>query len=132
MTDKNEALLPCPFCGDEYNMDVEKRFDGDFFVECGNMDCEVQPITNDFSTKKEAVAAWNTRSALSPNAVVIPNEKDVLKKLLGKIRQKRGFYSVSVGTSEVKQAHKSGILKGLDAAEKLIEEAILSQYGEQK
>jgi hypothetical protein len=71
-------------------------------------------------------------AALSPNAVVIPNEKDVLKKLLGKIRQKRGFYSISVGASEVKQAHKAGILKGLDAAEKLIEEAILSQYGEQK
>lgn len=46
-----------------------------------------------------------------------------MQKLLGKIRQKKGFYSVSVGHSEVKQAHKAGILKGLHAAEKEIETA---------
>lgn len=51
----------------------------------------------------------------------------ILNKLLGKIRQKKGFYSSSVGHSETKQAYKAGILKGLDAAEKEIEDAMIAQ-----
>ena len=57
----------------------------------------------------------------------LEGDVDILKNLLGKIRQKKGFYSASVGHSEVKQAHKTGILKGLDAAEKEIDEALAAQ-----
>lgn len=39
---------------------------------------------------------------------------DALVNIEAKIRQKKGFYSISVGHDEVKKAHKAGILKGLD------------------
>lgn len=81
-------LLPCPFCGDEYNADAERRFDGDFFVECGNMDCEVQPITNDFPTKGEAIKAWNTRAAptYNPETHILIAKADVPEGLFETIR----------------------------------------------
>jgi len=76
---------------------------------------------------KAIVELPEIRSALTP-AQDVGRAEEVLNKLLGKIRQKKGFYSVSVGHSETKQAHKTGILKGLDAAEKEIEEALAATY----
>ena len=40
--------------------------------------------------------------------------KQALDALDAIIRQKKGFYAISVGHDEVKKSHKAGILKGLD------------------
>lgn len=61
---------------------------------------------------------------------------EVLESLDAKIRQKKGFYTISVGNDEVRRAHKAGVLKGLDAVREEIK-AILSdknkfEYEEEK
>lgn len=60
-----------------------------------------------------------------------PKQPDVNAELLGalqsleaKIRQKKGFYAISVGHDEVKQAHKAGVLKGLDVVHEEVKQAI--------
>lgn len=47
-----------------------------------------------------------------------------VQKLEGKIRQKKGFYNISVGHDPVKQAHKAGTLKGLDIAHEEIKQTL--------
>lgn len=73
----------------------------------------------DIAHKIRSQGYLNTQPPSVPDEVV-----EALNKLAAKMRQKKGFYSVSVGNSEVRQAHKAGILKGLDAAEKEINAAL--------
>ena len=47
-----------------------------------------------------------------------------VNKLEARIRQKKGFYSISVGHDAVKQAHKAGTLKGLDVAHEEIKQTL--------
>ena len=70
-------------------------------------------------------SAWKTTDPWQPPNQPVPEGMVlVLESIQAQIKQKQGFYSISVGNSEVRQAHKAGILKGLDAANKCISEAI--------
>ena len=40
------------------------------------------------------------------------------------IRQKKGFYAISVGHDPVKIAHKAGVNKGLDVVHEIVKQAI--------
>jgi len=53
-------LKPCPFCGGTAIL----RCGGVYYdVECESQnDCLVRPITDGFSTAREAIEAWNRRA----------------------------------------------------------------------
>lgn len=71
----------------------------------------------------EEILSTLDRLIAEGDKMVVP---DVLQKLEAKIRQKKGFYAISVGHDEVKKAHKAGILKGLDVVHEEVKQAMLS------
>lgn len=56
-------LLPCPFCGAEAELE-ETELLGAFrkSAGCSNEGCQGYQATITFATKREAIAAWNTRA----------------------------------------------------------------------
>lgn len=110
------GLIPCPFCG------------GDAFRDDGNSDYVNVCCSNDkcdLSTIFMSPISWNTRTALTTQRSEVYQEP--LKELNwveAMIRQKKGFYAVSVGHDPVKIAHKAGINKGLDASHEIVKQAI--------
>lgn len=66
-------LKPCPFCGGDKNVICKTDYDGGdaYAVSCRYPDCHGAIFTlgyGYFSTKDEAIAAWNTR-AVDPAAI---------------------------------------------------------------
>jgi hypothetical protein len=57
------GLKPCPFCGGEAKLFDDKHYsDFYFWVGCINEKCPIlEVVTEDYSTKDEALKAWNTR-----------------------------------------------------------------------
>ncbi|WP_202581228.1 Lar family restriction alleviation protein [Citrobacter freundii] len=54
------SLLNCPFCGGK----AELSPDGDgVFAGCKSKICAINPITDTYKTKREAIRAWNRRPA---------------------------------------------------------------------
>ncbi|GAL60430.1 hypothetical protein EV102420_38_00330 [Pseudescherichia vulneris NBRC 102420] len=52
------SLLACPFCG----AGAELVSDGDgVYAGCSNRSCLIKPITDTYSTKRDAIRAWNRR-----------------------------------------------------------------------
>jgi hypothetical protein len=73
MSNEHEALKPCPFCGGEANVEVRhSKVSGvrdRYFPSCLDSDCAafiVDPYST-WATKREAIAAWNTRATPSPS-----------------------------------------------------------------
>ena len=66
-------LLPCPSCGGEAELCTwyggGEHCETVFTVMCDNDDCPMDVKTFDFHTEAEAIAAWNTRSAGTCEAV---------------------------------------------------------------
>ena len=55
-------LKPCPFCGRRAFVRKNKGLKaGTYNVYCGNEDCKVEPITNPYFCKEQAIEAWNRR-----------------------------------------------------------------------
>lgn len=53
------SLLTCPFCGNAACLTA----DGDgVFAGCSNKACLINPITETYRTKRDAIRAWNRRS----------------------------------------------------------------------
>lgn len=65
MKDKN-ILLPCPFCGGDAEICKSSKFyiADTFFIECGNIYCNIRPKTEWKETKLEAIKAWNERKPM--------------------------------------------------------------------
>lgn len=71
------ALLPCPFCGNDGNGPIENALhishtqnDWHPAYDCYSVQCDKCSATMGYSDSEEAaVAAWNTRAALTPPAV---------------------------------------------------------------
>ncbi len=61
---KNEALLPCPFCGvvprEGVEVGTDCYGDGEFSIVCGNANCAVSPQAID-SNRYGVIKLWNTR-----------------------------------------------------------------------
>ena len=70
MTDlskRDDALLPCPFCGGDKNIICRTDYDGRdaYAVSCRYHECHGSIFTlgyGYFADKAEAIAAWNTRA----------------------------------------------------------------------
>lgn len=59
-----DALLPCPFCGGEADLQSRRGQYAGYYVSCHTEDCNGNPSDDGFSfVKKEyAIEAWNTRT----------------------------------------------------------------------
>ena len=56
-------LLPCPWCGKKPELAHYETFDNDeWAVACVGECCEIQPATNSYFTREQAIEAWNTRA----------------------------------------------------------------------
>ena len=56
-------LKPCPWCGGTPEvLDCDWGDMVEYRVDCLVVDCLVNPSSNHFATKAEAVEAWNTRA----------------------------------------------------------------------
>jgi Lar family restriction alleviation protein len=63
----SDDLKPCPFCGGDKSIICRTDYDGGdaYAVSCRYSDCHGHIFTlghGYFSTKEEAIAAWNTRA----------------------------------------------------------------------
>ena len=58
----DERLRECPFCGGEGNVSLNTCYG--FVPWCSNEDCILNENTKGFSTKEEAVNAWNNRQPM--------------------------------------------------------------------
>jgi len=57
---KEQALLPCPFCGGKAKL--EHRTTDEYYVYCSEVVlCPIRSISKNWKTKSEAIAAWNRR-----------------------------------------------------------------------
>jgi len=59
-----EELKPCPFCGQPPLFGYRGKNAGANVIECQNNDCPCMPFTHALA-HAEAIAAWNTRAALT-------------------------------------------------------------------
>ena len=73
---RDDALLPCPFCGGDENIICRTDYDDRdaYAVSCRYHNCHGAIFTlgyGYFATKEEAIAAWNTRAlpATDPAAI---------------------------------------------------------------
>lgn len=73
---RDDALLPCPFCGGKKNTICRTDYDGRdaYAVSCRYPECHGAIFTlgyGYFADKAEAIAAWNTRAlpAVDPAAI---------------------------------------------------------------
>ena len=55
----DDELKPYPFCGSEATLEGEIAT----FITCDNLDCHVTVQTYGNPSRKEAIAAWNHRTA---------------------------------------------------------------------
>lgn len=56
---------PCPSCGVEAKVCDHPTLPGLFYVSCSNeIDCNDWPITQNHSSKEEAIAAWNKEETI--------------------------------------------------------------------
>ena len=54
-------LKPCRFCGKQPEISHYETFDNDeWAVSCVEERCEIQPATNSYFTREQAIEAWNT------------------------------------------------------------------------
>lgn len=53
-------LKKCPWCGKIPEL-REESYGKVCFIECINEDCVIQPETDAYRTKEEAIEAWNVR-----------------------------------------------------------------------
>jgi len=82
----------------------------------------LEVIANKESVEDFVASAQFGRKFYTSDPVEIA--KQALAKLDAKIRQKKGFYAISVGHDDVKKAHKAGILKGLDVIHEEVKQEI--------
>jgi len=57
---RGKAMSNCPFCDSPPDI-VQMPFDG-WVVSCGYDRCDVQPSTNGYHDRNDAIAAWNRRA----------------------------------------------------------------------
>ena len=59
----SEELKKCPFCGSKAYAYKSKNFLGQEYwgIECESNECIVHTMVADYSTKEEAIEAWNKR-----------------------------------------------------------------------
>ena len=71
----NSELKPCPFCGGEAKLMLDKC-SGVYFIGCSNDKClGFGAIGWSYETAEEAIKAWNTRAERTCKGCVIP-ERD--------------------------------------------------------
>ena len=58
---KEIKMKTCPFCGSPGKMDYIALCEKPYFPQCSNGECIVSDTAISFSTKEEAVEAWNKR-----------------------------------------------------------------------
>jgi ssDNA-binding Zn-finger/Zn-ribbon topoisomerase 1 len=89
---KKDGLLPCPFCGGEARVCVQKDW---WWIACENYSgirsCQINPLTEKFISKKKAIEAWNKR-ALIPFLIAEIEKRDRAIKYLKK-EAKEGILS---------------------------------------
>lgn len=107
LTKRDDALLPCPFCGGDKNIICCTDYDDRdaYAVSCRYKECHGAIFTlgyGYFADKAEAIAAWNTRALPAVTVGVKPLvwEKDSLKgsyptRFRAKMPCKGGDYSVA-------------------------------------
>ncbi len=60
--EKDNDILSCPFCCCIGKVSFNKQRQSEQYnVLCPDVNCKVNPITNYFETKEEAIDAWNQR-----------------------------------------------------------------------
>lgn len=63
-------LLPCPFCGSDARMwpsHTKADEDGSYeIIGCSNVECLIEPTTEDYLPYDEALKRWNTRPTPAP------------------------------------------------------------------
>lgn len=72
-------LLPCPFCGGNFIVACRTNDKSKYVVMCNETDCQMEVLTDQFDTRSEAVAAWNTRT---PTTSAIEAAKTAAEEIL--------------------------------------------------
>lgn len=91
----NEALLPCPFCGEKPTVRLDDLINGRvvddpiYYVECENTKCGVWPEASGPDRKYHSViAAWNRRAAPADERRATP-ERALDEKILAELVRAR-------------------------------------------
>lgn len=58
---KLPKIKPCPFCGKEANIFIGIIRPKSYGVSCDNVNCKIQPYTQLYHNKRDAIEAWNIR-----------------------------------------------------------------------
>lgn len=116
-----QKLLPCPFCGSEgivLPQGNPKKLS--WAAECGEIlryedsKCDVEPCTEDFDTKEEAVKTWNTRA---DNTQRYKEQDERVKSLLETLKS----------TNETSQIIAMRAKRYKEALEKILNRAMKSR-----
>lgn len=74
-----EEIKPCPWCGE-----IPKLYQteyGNWWLECENYACPVQPMSQVFRRKEKLVRKWNERGSEIPNMSENPTDTEAEEKL---------------------------------------------------
>jgi hypothetical protein len=86
MSDKEQDLMPCPFCGG----DTTEIMEDEYALVCGVCGCEGRYDCSEQRTLMGKVKAWNTRPANARDDIkALKDERDRYRDALEKIRNNK-------------------------------------------
>ena len=92
-----DGLRSCPFCGGEALIDrVDEGADYRpwywWTVHCANRECVCADLCHEYDTKAEAIAAWNTRAAVTGYDFAMAVHDGNLWGKCSECKERQGYY----------------------------------------
>lgn len=105
-------IKPCPYCGEEPNLEYFGTSTIRYFYACNNINCPVTPTTAAYKNKGSATRAWNKRYTKDIEVAIAKKIFDDLDgKVVTRVVYKNGHVIWEPGACLKDLKKKYGVIK---------------------